>query len=138
MRKPQYAELTERLASDAVEALDVIHEANKDLVERSEKLGLSLDYDDDADILTITIGERPIDFYTQGLGSVYLDLDLETDKLVGFTIHEFQAAYVKTKAGRRMFKAMNLTLVAYGSFNFPPDSKGTQKVAEGFRELVPA
>lgn len=138
MRKPQYTQLKKRLVSDALETFEAIQAANEDLVERGEKLGLSLDYNEDTDILTITIGQRPVDFYTQGLGSIYLDLDLKTDKVIGFTIEDFQAVYVKTKAGKKMFKAMNPTLVAYGSFTFPPDGKGTQKAAADFRELVPA
>lgn len=116
-----------------------IMKANRNLAERAKSLGFTFDLDKDADILTITIGEGANDSYTQGLNHVYLDLEPETNLILGFTILEFQA-FLKTEEGKQLFSDDLIlpVLLKYGTLSFHPEREGTRIAATELRSLVPA
>ena len=117
-----------------------VDSANKDLVERARHLGFTFDLDKTTDTLTITIGGGAEETYTQGTGYLYADIELDTYQIVGFTILEFEAAFLKTGVGRQVFSEDIIlpVLRRYGTFCFPPEREGTRIAATELRTLVPA
>ena len=131
--------MAEQIAKRREDLMKEIVRANKDLVKRAAHSGLTFDLDADADTLTITIGDGGDETYTQGIDHVYADIDMETNKIVRFTIMEL-AAFLKTPEGKQLFgdKVVLPVLTRYGAMSFPPDHEGTMAAAEELRPLVPA
>lgn len=113
--------------------------ANKDLSSRMSQEGVRFELDEKSDSFTILVGIGSRDeTYTQTAEDLELDLDINTDKIIGITVHAFAQSFLKTKAGRS-FAELLPVLRDYGpTICIPPKSHGTKRAASQLRSLVPA
>ena len=92
---------------EEVRPLDIedIRRANFDLGERVESEELSLDYNPEADVLTITVGEPRSAITEPLLDDILYRVDPDTLKIVGIEIVAFFSDFVrKNKLVRKLFK----------------------------------
>ena len=92
---------------EEVRPLDIedIRRANFDLGERVESEELSLDYNPEADVLTITVGEPRSAITEPWLDDILYRVDPDTLKIVGIEIVAFFSDFVrKNKFVRKLFK----------------------------------
>lgn len=115
-----------------------IKRANRDMPKHIREHGVTFDYEPKRDVLTISIGEHPTEFYTQGVDDVYFDLTVDTNQIIGFTILHFQRDFVRAKDTAPFFKEVLPLLLKYGSLSFAPDRKAASTIGANLRELVPA
>ena len=119
-----------------------IRRANRDMPRYVREHGVTFDYETKRDVLTISIGDRPQDFYTQGVGNLHLDLTIDGDQIIGFTFLHFQRDVIANeeaaKHAGQFLKDLLPLLLEYGTVSFPPERKATSKVGATLRELVPA
>lgn len=131
-------ELTTPNAEQYKVLLQHVVQVNKNLIDRAVQSGFTFDLDRETDTFTITFGGAPRDTYTQGFDHLFADLDLQTDEIIGFTILQFETAFMKTREGKRTFGKLLPVLREYGSIGFPPKGRGTGRAASELKTLVPA
>ncbi len=84
------------LEREHAEWLQRIWAANTDLAERMARLGVTSDLDTKTDILLVTIG-NPQEALTEGVDDwLWLRIDPDTLKIVGFEVLHAQAAALRT------------------------------------------
>ena len=95
--------MAEGIMSTDVEA---IQQVNFDLADRMESEGVTLFYDPETDVLSITIGE-PREAITEPMvDDIMYRVDPETLKILGFEIVQFQTDFLRNnKIVRKMMKA---------------------------------
>jgi hypothetical protein len=72
--------------------LEKVAEANFDILERLDKWGAGITYDEDSDVLLINIGHKPNEAITEHLiDTIYYRIDPDSLKIVGLTILEFMS-----------------------------------------------
>ncbi len=118
-----------------VELMQKIHDANADLTARVEREGLTAELSERDDTLQITIGAPGAATYSQRVGAIKLQLDDETDQIVGVTIAEITAYAASHQEG---LGAMLPALRRFGTIQLPARSAGAELVAQELRDLVPA
>jgi hypothetical protein len=69
--------------------MDKVSRLNTDLAERLFKEGVHLAYEEDADVLLMTIGEGKLAVTTPIIDGIYVCVEPESLKIIGFTIIEF-------------------------------------------------
>ena len=132
----------ERLMSERVRLVEALRRANANLDERMERLPITVWYDVEDDVLTITIGD-PVEATTESFGAVLLRLDPETLEYVGLEIPDFRRALeahrpdnalMIAKLGPFADQLMRITEPR----RFTAEELRSVHVAEAVRELVPA
>lgn len=84
---------------------DAIAKANVDLSERLFEEGVSIAYDEDGDILFMTIGEGKEAISEQVVDGIYVRIDPDTLKIVGCIIIGFVSDILAhNKLARKMFQ----------------------------------
>ena len=124
-----------KLRAEWDDLMQRIHDANADLTERIEREGLTAEFVEAGDTLRITIGAPGGPTYSQRVGAIKLQLDDETDQIVGVTIAEITAYAASHQEG---LGAMLPALRRFGTIQLPARSAGAELVAQELRELVPA
>ncbi|MEX2245595.1 MAG: hypothetical protein WEC75_02820 [Dehalococcoidia bacterium] len=127
----------EELKRERLEVTERISRANTNLIERVVEQGVRFQLEED-ETLRITIGVPPLQFYTQRVGQVRINVDRKSDEIVGFVIErisEYLDDHPVTAGG---FHALLPGLRRVGVIQLPPRTPSNESLREDFRELVPA
>jgi hypothetical protein len=133
----EHVELKERVAAEWLDFMNKIQADGESVFERVQQEGLLLDLDDEQDRLRILIGGVPTAAYSQGRDHVYLDLDIDTDEILGVTIRDFSTYKGEIPLPRTIVELLP-ALHHIGQLRIPPMSRGSREVAQEKRDLVPA
>ena len=124
---------------DAARSIDAqeIAKVNLDLADRIDKEGVTFLYDDESDILSITIG-KPCEAITEPLvDDIMYRIDPDTLKIVGFVIVSFTSDFLaKNKLVRKMLKDFTPDILKGAPYRIE-DPKDQQKASKVLSELVP-
>ena len=103
-----------------------VQEANSDIVERIHALGLYFELDPEEDSVIVYLGEtiRPAITETFDDDPIYVRLDPETYKIVGFEVLEFSKRLKESPVVKKLFGPVVNALLHYGSVGFGPDEPG--------------
>ncbi|MDA0733246.1 MAG: DUF2283 domain-containing protein [Chloroflexi bacterium] len=110
---------------------EAVGKANFDLLERLIGLGAEIAYDEDSDVLFITIGHEPNEAVTEHLiDTIYYRIDPDSLKIVGITILEFMT---------NILAKNRLAVIAFGDDFTKLRAKGGRTRMEGIdaKRLAP-
>ncbi|PIU55582.1 MAG: hypothetical protein COS88_04135 [Chloroflexi bacterium CG07_land_8_20_14_0_80_51_10] len=124
---------------DAARSIDAqeIAKVNLDLADRIDKEGVTFLYDDESDILSITIG-KPCEAITEPLvDDIMYRIDPNALKIVGFVIVSFTSDFLaKNKLVRKMLKDFTPDILKGEPYKIE-NPKDQQKASKVLSELVP-
>ena len=121
-------ELKQRVATEWLEFMNKIQADGESVFARVQQEGLLLDLDEEQDRLRILIGGVPAAAYSQGRDHVYLDLDIDTDAILGVTIRDFSTYKGDIPLPRTILELLP-ALRHIGQLRIPPMSRGSRELA---------
>jgi hypothetical protein len=114
-------------------------EANNDLEERLRKSEFKVGYDNEHDMLLVTIGAPQEAITEQVSKRLYVRFDPETDRIVGMTITSFRKGFLRENADfRKHFETVFAPRRSIDSWEFVPQTQGSEEASTALRGLVPA
>lgn len=121
------------------ERIDVyarIRSANAHLIERAIEHGVTFQLEEE-DTLRITLGAVRHGVYAQRIGQVRINVDRDTDEIVGFVIDRI-TEYVRDHPDHTGgLTALLPALRRLGVVQIPPQTASTEALRDDFIELVP-
>ena len=132
-------ELTEvSILSEQAEAREILQHAIEHLPDRLSRLGVTIDFSREDDILDVVIGTMPEFFYTMsGNGTAaQVHFDAETDEIVGITVERMSD--LRNRHTHAAFRDLITALDEYGTVSLMPARDAAERLANDLRELVPA
>lgn len=114
-------------------------EANRDFEERLRNSDIRVGYDNEHDMLFITIG-RPQEAITEEVSKrLHLRFDPDTDKIVGMTITAFRKGFLREHQDfRKHFETVFERRRRMDAWEFVPQTEASQEASTALRGLVPA
>jgi len=114
-------------------------EANRDFEERLRNSDIRVGYDDEHDMLFITIG-RPQEAITEEVSKrLHFRFDPDTDKIVGMTITAFKKGFLREHQDfRKHYETVFERRKRIESWEFMPQTQASREATTALRGLVPA
>ncbi len=134
-----HEELKRRLNREWTDLMERIRQVNVDVADRFYSQPLTFDLDAAQDRLKVVIGGvRPASTYTQGMNSVYFDLDTDTDVIAAITIRDV-SAFMRQHAQDHVWTSLLELLQFVKTIEVPPVAgrdSGRDAFARGLRDLI--
>lgn len=123
---------------EKVRTMDV-RKANRDLRERMESSQIDIGYDAEFDMLLITIG-APQEAITEEIDDqLYVRLDPESLKIVGFTVTAFKELFLEREPEfKKRFEVIFERPMVMQRWQVPVGEKSRSRVTDTLGELVTA
>lgn len=131
-------ELKQQLRGEWQTLMEHVMEVNSNLTDRLYGQPLVFDLDAEQDRLKVQIGTRPRSTYTQGLGHVYFDLDIDSDTISALTIRGV-SEYMKERTTDHVWMSLLDILRLVRTIEVPPaEGKDSQRgvFARELRRIV--
>ena len=115
-----------------------VREVNADVADRFYSQSLTFDLDASQDRLKVVIGDRPASTYTQGMNSIYFDLDVDTDIIAAITIRDV-SAFMRQHAQDHVWTSLLELLQLVKTIEVPPVTgrdSGRDIFVRGLRDLI--
>lgn len=114
-------------------------EANRDFKERLQTSEICVAYDDEHDMLFLTIGPPQDAVMLEIKPRLHIRLDPQTDRIVGVTITAFKKGFLRENADfRAHFNTVFGKPTRLEAWGVVPRTEAARKVSDALRGLVPA
>jgi len=114
-------------------------EANKDFEERLRTNDIRVGYDDEHDMLFITIGPPQEAITEEVSGRLHFRFDPDSDKIVGITITAFRKGFLREHQDfKRHFETVFERRRKIEAWAFVPQTEASHEASTALKGLVPA
>ncbi len=125
------AKLREGWQRERKELFRRVQDANTDIVDRIRGVGLNFELDPEEDSVIIYLGQTIRPAITEAFNGdpIYVRLDPETYKIVGFEVLNFSRHLKESPVVQELFDPIIRALSHYGSVGFGPHDPGIKVAA---------
>lgn len=116
-----------------------LHEANRDFAERLRESEINLTYDDEHDMLFVTLGVPQEAVMVEVEQRLHYRLDPDTDKIVGMTITAFKKGFLRDNPDfRKHFDTVFGETRRTEAWEVMPRTEASERASSALRGLMPA